>query len=97
MTSESPVRCEIIYRGRVQGVGFRYTTRMTVTNYAVTGYVINLRDGSVRLVLEGARPTVSAAIRSVADAMGSQITDQAESWGAATGEFPTFDIRHERP
>jgi acylphosphatase len=97
MATESPVRCEVLFRGHVQGVGFRHTTTVVVSNYPLTGYVINLRDGGVRMMVEGPRTTVSLAIRRVVDAMGPYITDHKETWLPATGEFRGFEIRHEGP
>ena len=41
--------------GRVQGVGFRYTVRSLAVGFDVTGFVRNLPDGRVHLVVEGGR------------------------------------------
>ncbi|NNM27707.1 MAG: acylphosphatase, partial [Phycisphaerales bacterium] len=43
----------VIFRGRVQGVFFRATTRALAQDYAVTGWGRNEADGSVRCVVEG--------------------------------------------
>ena len=40
-------------RGRVQGVGFRYTAREAASECAVSGWVRNLPDGSVEIVAQG--------------------------------------------
>lgn len=40
---------QVIYSGRVQGVGFRYTTKQIASGYEVTGSVKNLPDGRVEL------------------------------------------------
>lgn len=40
---------QILYSGRVQGVGFRYTTKQIASGYDVTGSVKNLPDGRVQL------------------------------------------------
>ena len=47
------IRKTIYYSGRVQGVGFRWTTRRIACEYDVTGYVMNLPDGRVELAVEG--------------------------------------------
>src|SRR5258708_1258755 len=47
------VRHEVWYEGRVQGVGFRYTTERIADGFQVTGFVQNLPDGRVWLVAEG--------------------------------------------
>ncbi|HCQ38742.1 MAG TPA: acylphosphatase [Verrucomicrobiales bacterium] len=44
---------KIIFSGRVQGVGFRYTTKEVATGYDVVGSVKNLSDGSVELLIMG--------------------------------------------
>ena len=64
--------------------------------FSVTGYVENMRDGTVHLVAEGSRPTVSAVIQGVLERMRSEVRDHVEKWGEATGEFPDFTIRQNR-
>ena len=44
---------EVYYAGNVQGVGFRYTARCAAAGLDVTGFVRNLPDGRVHLVVEG--------------------------------------------
>ncbi|WP_140397059.1 acylphosphatase, partial [Escherichia coli] len=39
--------------GRVQGVGFRYTTQYEAKKLGLTGYAKNLDDGSVEVVACG--------------------------------------------
>src|SRR5689334_21011918 len=46
-------RVEVFYTGRVQGVGFRYTTREIAKGFEVSGSVQNLEDGRVELEAEG--------------------------------------------
>lgn len=43
----------VIFSGRVQGVGFRYTTKEIVTGFDVVGSVRNLPDGTVELKIMG--------------------------------------------
>jgi acylphosphatase len=43
-----------LFFGRVQGVGFRYTTANLAREFGVRGYVRNRSDGSVELVAQGA-------------------------------------------
>ncbi len=95
MSPENPVRCDVIFRGRVQGVGFRQTVTVIATSFPVSGYVMNLRDGSVLMVAEGLRPVVSALIQGVLSRMHGFATGHEVRWGTATGEFPDFTIRYE--
>ena len=43
----------VFYEGRVQGVGFRYTVRHLAKGYDILGWVRNLPDGRVELLLGG--------------------------------------------
>ncbi len=51
MVSEDSMPAKkVFYSGRVQGVGFRYTTKQIASGYDVTGSVKNLPDGRVELL-----------------------------------------------
>jgi acylphosphatase len=49
----SDVVRQIVIRGRVQGVGFRYWTMSEAIRLGVTGWVRNRRDGSVEALFAG--------------------------------------------
>ena len=42
----------VLYSGRVQGVGFRYSTKRIASGFDVTGWVKNLPDGRVELMAQ---------------------------------------------
>lgn len=46
---------KIHVRGRVQGVGFRWSAAKEARSRGITGYVKNLPDGSVYIEAEGSR------------------------------------------
>ena len=55
-----------VIAGRVQGVGFRYFTEAAAQREGVQGWVCNLPDGSVEVVVEGdieSVDRVEAAVR----------------------------------
>ena len=93
MDEADQVRARAIYAGRVQGVGFRYTTVRVASAFAVTGYVMNLADGTVAVVAEGRRGDVEAFLEAVADRMRGYTRAPAIAWAAATGEFEGFGVR----
>ncbi|MBX5469066.1 MAG: acylphosphatase [Thermoleophilaceae bacterium] len=52
----------LIARGRVQGVFFRESVRRRALGLGVSGWAVNLPDGSVEVVLEGEADAVRALI-----------------------------------
>ena len=44
---------QVLYEGRVQGVGFRFSVKSITTGYDVVGCVKNLIDGRVELEVQG--------------------------------------------
>lgn len=44
----------VFFNGRVQGVGFRYSTKRIASGFDVTGWVKNLADGRVELFVQAA-------------------------------------------
>ncbi len=87
-------RREVLYSGRVQGVGFRWTARQVAQSFAVTGFVKNLEDGRVQLVAEGQPQELDRLLAAVAERLSDYIRQAAVSSGPATGEFRTFEIVH---
>jgi acylphosphatase len=57
----------VIFEGRVQGVGFRYTTKDIAKGFEVCGTVKNLADGTVELEVMGEREEVEAFINEIAE------------------------------
>lgn len=94
MPASSPQRSTVYYSGRVQGVGFRYTTRSIARRFEVTGYVRNLPDGRVELVVEGEAHETDALLREVRERFFNQIRDERCDEGSASGEFGKFEIQH---
>jgi acylphosphatase len=93
MSSPSERR-HVFYSGRVQGVGFRYTTRGIAERYAVSGFVRNLVDGRVELVAEGAPAELDRFLGEVNNELGRYIGHAASTTDPSTGEFAGFTIRH---
>lgn len=80
------------FSGRVQGVGFRYTVRHLSEGFAVAGYVKNLSDGSVELVVEGRPTEVTGLVAAVKQRMSGYIEDCLETDEEVNGH-QDFTIR----
>ena len=83
---------KVLFSGQVQGVGFRWTTRRVAAAFRVAGYVRNLSDGRVELVVEGEDPEVEAMIEAVHREMVGNI-EQHEVADEPLGQFGIFEIR----
>jgi acylphosphatase len=88
------IRKSIYYSGHVQGVGFRFTAQRAAMGHPVSGYVRNLSDGRVELVLEGDDSEIEKVLAGIDEQMGRYIKDVKISQSPATGEFGQFSIRH---
>ena len=56
---------QVLYEGRVQGVGFRFSVKSIATGYDVVGCVKNLFDGRVELEVQGEESEVDEFLEAV--------------------------------
>lgn len=52
-------RVHILIEGKVQGVGFRASTRRRAKNLELAGWVKNLENGDVEAVFEGSKESIN--------------------------------------
>lgn len=88
------IRKRVVFKGAVQGVGFRYTTAHLARGYNVTGYVRNLSDGRVELVVEGLVKEIEAFVHEIRQTMIDYIREADVRDEPANGEFARFGIRY---
>ena len=80
--------------GDVQGVGYRAFARRCARSYGLTGYTLNLADGTVEVVAEGPRPLLEDLLVALRRGpISADVTEARAQWSAATGEFSAFSIR----
>ncbi len=90
----SHVHHEIIhFSGRVQGVGFRYTTLQVAKEFEVAGFVRNLVDGRVEVEVEGERPEIERFVAAVQERMHGHIRNTERKAAARPAQFSGFTIR----
>ncbi len=91
--SNARVRLTVLYSGRVQGVGFRYTTKTVATGFEINGTVRNLTDGRVELIAEGARAELEEFRAAILDSgLAGFIRDEQVTWAAAKNDLRGFEI-----
>ena len=85
---------DIFYSGRVQGVGFRYTTYRVAQGFRIVGYVKNLDDGRVQLVVEGEPAEIDTFQARLADAVGANVQAAEVHSGPPQNRWIDFSIQH---
>ncbi len=90
----SKARVELNVQGRVQGVFYRQSTKETALRLGLTGWTKNCRDGSVRVVFEGEKDAVDAAVEWCRQGPAAAVVSGVEEkWLDFVGEFDDFGIR----
>lgn len=86
---------EIVVRGRVQGVGFRYSTVEEARAIGVRGWVRNEPDGNVRIAAAGTPEQIEALQRWCGDGPARARVDDVEVVPRDGGsDLPLpFDVR----
>ena len=59
------IRRQLLFRGWVQGVGFRYRARHAAALFGCTGWVRNEYDGSVTMEIQGAEEQIDRVILAI--------------------------------
>ena len=83
----------VFFTGRVQNVGFRYTTLQVAKEFEVAGWVKNLPDGRVHLEAEGAPQTVKAFVAALEERMHGYIRKTEKQAHKREPLFSGFNIR----
>ena len=85
---------DIVVEGHVQGVGYRDYARRRAALLGLAGWVMNLRDGRVRLRAEGPRPVIEDLIRALEKGPPLSHVERVDvRWLPASGRFANFAIR----
>ena len=88
-------RVHVFYSGRVQGVGFRMTAEEAAHTLGVVGWVKNLRDRRVELVVEGEEEALREFLDALQTGAMKNFIQQVEvSWSNASDTFNEFEIRY---
>jgi len=86
-------RVHVIYEGRVQGVGFRFTCQRIAEDLGVMGWVRNMPDGNVELIAEGEETVIQELLSGIKENMGRYISRDRIEWQERKRESKGFNIR----
>ncbi len=80
-------RAHVHIHGRVQGVGFRYSTMMEARESGLAGWVRNVGEDEVEAIFEGPRASVDAVIAWCRHGPSmARVTRVDVAWAPPTGE-----------
>ncbi len=88
----SEVRKRIVFHGRVQGVGFRYTAKYLAQSMGLTGWVRNEYDGTVLMEIQGREPLIFKLMEGLNNRMYIQI-DWIDSKDISVKEERGFRVK----
>lgn len=91
---EEHVRLTAVIQGRVQGVGFRYHTRLRAAGLGLSGCVRNRWDGSVEVMAEGPRRKLEDFLSFLREGPPSAFVTEVEvHWSPASNDLSRFEVR----
>jgi acylphosphatase len=82
----------VYYTGKVQGVGFRATAADIAKDYPVTGWVKNLADGRVQLLVEGPEDAVDKFLKAVRARWKDNIEKEKTEEQPVSGKYKSFEV-----
>lgn len=94
MTSTEKRSVRVNVQGRVQGVGFRYSTQQQARRLGVNGWVKNERDGTVTVVAEGPKAAVDEMVRWLQEGPGfANVANVSVTDYAYEGKYSSFGVK----
>lgn len=85
---------QYFFTGRVQGVGFRYSTKRLAMGFDLVGWVRNLEDGRVEMQVMGDEEEIAEFLQEMHDSpLGHHIQEQEERSISPLEDANGFSIR----
>ena len=94
MASDDGIRrMTVLFSGRVQGVGFRYTACRIADRFQVAGFVRNLMNGDVEVVAEGLEQELLDFLNAIRTSiLSGYIINITTHFSSANGNYKGFGI-----
>lgn len=90
------IQANIVFKGRVQGVGFRFTVEEIALNHSLTGWVKNLSNGDVQALAQGSRPSIDAMLDALKQSrLGPNISKVKIQWESCEDVLQDFTIEYD--
>jgi len=82
----------IVFVGRVQGVGFRFTAFNIADRYQLTGLVRNLPDGNVEMIAQGDISDIDNCVRDIKESFTDFLRETKTEEIAFNSNYTDFKI-----
>lgn len=90
----APETVHILVSGLVQGVGYRWFAARTAEKLGLTGYVRNLDDGTVEVVVAGSRALIEGMVSALrVGPRGARVASIRVDRIEVTETYDGFEIR----
>jgi len=84
----------VIFEGRVQGVGFRFTALRIANRYGLTGWVRNVPDGTVEMLAQGGTEDVNHCLQDIQESFEGYITQTRTRDSSEDTKYVNFRITY---
>ena len=88
----SQIAKHIIFTGQVQGVGFRFTAFNMANRHQLTGFVRNLPDGTVEMLIQGSSQAIDDCIRDIKEYFSGHIRETKIKEIPSNSQYKDFEI-----
>jgi acylphosphatase len=82
----------VIFTGQVQGVGFRFTAFNMANRHQLTGFVRNLPDGTVEMLIQGTSGAIDDCIRDIKEYFSGYIRETKIKEIPSNPQYKDFKI-----
>lgn len=82
----------ITFKGRVQGIGFRFTALSIASRCQLTGIVRNLGNGTVEMFAQGAAEDIDDCVNDINESFPDSISDTTIENASYNPQYEDFRI-----